>query len=242
MGTDDIMPLVDGLRNNFGTDVAEQFSKAAEQHIQNTADALQKYRDAVDVEAQRLEGHISDEDSSIQANDMVDQDVSSMADVAAAPLGDDGGEEESLEDILGGDESNASEDPLGRAKKESHVITIGGKKVRLSEDQISALMKTNLIRRKIKALAEAKAAAELSLGPKHAVITVRGNKIRVSEAQVAALVFAKKFNKLVESKQAKTARLNESQARKLMMAKKLTETINKLTVKKTTKLIDIVEK
>jgi hypothetical protein len=131
---------------------------------------------------------------------------------------------------------------LGRAKKESHVITIGGKKVRLSEDQISALMKTNLIRRKIKALAEAKAAAELSLGPKHAVITVRGNKIRVSEAQVAALVFAKKFNKLVESKQAKTARLNESQARKLMMAKKLTETINKLTVKKTTKLIDIVEK
>lgn len=236
MGTDDIMPLVDGLRNNFGTDVAEQFSTAAEQHIQNTADALQKYRDAVDTEAQRLEGHISDEDSTVTANDMAGDDV----DISGDMEGQD--QEEDLDDILGGEESNASEEPLGRAKKESHVIMISGKKVKLSEDQIAALMTTSLIRKKIKALAEARVAKELAQEPKFAVINVRGTRIRVSEEQVKALVFAKNFNKLVESKKAKTARLSESQAKKLQMAKKLTETINKLTSKKTSRLIDVVQK
>lgn len=235
MGTDDIMPLVDGLRNNFGSDVAEQFSTAAEQHIQNTADALQKYRDAVDTEAQRLEGHISDEDSAVTANDMVDDSDMQDSDMEQ-------GADEDLEDILGGDEGNADEEPLGRAKKESHVVTISGKKVRLSEDQIAALMKTSMIRRKIKALAEAQVAQQLAQEPKFAVINVRGNRIRVSESQVQALVFAKNFNKLVESKKAKTARLSESQAKKLQVAKKLTEKISKLTEKKSARLIDVVEK
>lgn len=243
MGTDDIMPLVDGLRNNFTPQTAEKFSQEAEQHIQNAANAIQSFKDALDMESQRLEGRISDEDSETPVNDMTmagDSAMGAMDQGLGDDLGDMGdelGAEEALgSDLLGGDEANASEEPLGRAKKEGTVITIAGKKVKLSEKQVEALIQTVLIKRKLAALVEASK-------PKTVLITVDGRKIRLTEKQIKSLLFAKNFNKIVESKKANTVKLSESQAKMLWTAKQVTDKIRNLIGEnpRNLSLFDIVE-
>lgn len=236
MGTDDIMPLVDGLRNNFNLQMAEEFSQKAEHHIQNAADSIQNFKDILDIESQKLEARISDEDAESPVNDM------STGGMELGGLGNDmgtefGEPEAELGDLLGGDEANASEEPLGRARKEGRVITIAGRKVKLSEEQVNALTQAVQIRKKIAALVE-------DATPKTAVIVVEGKHIRLSEYQIKALLFAKNFNKLVEAKQARTAKLSENQARMLYTAKQITEKIRELVGEnpKNISLIDIVEK
>ena len=244
MGTDDIMPLVDGLRNNFNPQTAEAFSQQAEQHIQNAADAIQSFKDTLDAESQRLEGRISDEDAEHPVNDMTmaggelggEPELGDELGMGDELGGDELGGEESLGAMLGGDEANASEEPLGRARKEGAVITIAGRKVKLSEKQVDALTQAVLIRKKIAALVEASR-------PKTAVITVDGRKIRITEAQIKALLFAKNFNKIVESRKANTAKLSESQAKMLWTAKQVTDKIRNLigANPRNLSLFDIVE-
>ncbi len=237
MGTDDIMPLVDGLRNNFGPELAEKFSVAAEQHIQNSAEAIQSFKDSVDAESQRLEGRISDEDVETPISDMTmgDEEISFGGEPEELELGSEEGGE-SLEDMLGGEEANASEEPLGRAKKEGYVISIAGKKVKLSEEQVNSLMQATLIKKRLNALIEA-------ARPKTVVISVQGMKFRLTEEQIKSLLFAKNFNMIVESKRARTARLSESQAKMLKVAKGITEKIRNLINEKIlgTSMMDVIE-
>lgn len=239
MGTDDIMPLVDGLRNNFGGNIAEKFSQGAEQHIQNAAESIQAFKDAIDSESQRLEGRISDEDAETPVNDMTlggEPGSGLSGEPEELDLGGEIGGEESLEDMLGGEEANASEEPLGRARKEGRVITISGKKVKLSEEQVAALMVATAIKRKLNALIEAAT-------PKTAIINIQGMKFRLTEDQIKSLIFAKNFNRIVESRKARTAKLSESQAMLLKTAKGITEKIRNLVNEKVlgTSMMDVIE-
>ena len=241
MGTDDIMPLVDGLRTHFGPQVAENFSSAAEQHIQEAANAVQSMKDALDQESQRLEGRISDEDAEQPMNDMAtdaelggdDADLAGAAAEPAAPEGEEGAEggEEDLGDLLGGEEGaegeETPEEPLGRAKKEGYIVTVGGKKVRISESQYAILTRAKRITNRIKQLSE-------TAKPKTVDFTVSGVHFRLSEQQIKDLLFAKNFNRLVEAKKAKVAKLSENQAVMLKRAKKLTERIRQLVNEKQT--------
>lgn len=236
MGTDDIMPMVDGLRQSFSPEVAERFSTKAEQHIQTAADSIQAFKDTLDGEAQRMESRISDEDADQPMNDMAMGDEMGMdtdMNMVEPELGGDelgmgaSAGEEDLGDLLGGDEAMADEEPLGRAKKESHVVTIAGKKVRLSETQLQALIQAMKITSKVNALVEAE-----NNKPTVVDIVFGGVKFRLNEYQIKALLFAKNFNKIVESKKARVAKLSESQARMLKTAKALTEKIRELIEKK----------
>lgn len=245
MGTDDIMPLVDGLRTHFGPEVAEAFSQKAEQHIQDAANSVQSMKDTLDAESERLEGRISDEDAETPMSDMAADDIEGTepeaGELASAPLDaiDDEeivepeqGDDEDLGDLLGGEEEDESE-PLGRSKKESHVVTIAGKKVRLSEAQIKALRQAKAITAKINALAESE-----KTKPSHIDFVFSGVRFRLNEQQVKDLIFAKNFNRLVESKKAKVAKLSENQANMLTRAKKLTERIRQLVNEKWGKSTD----
>lgn len=176
MAIDDIMPLVDGLKNEYGQEEAEKFGTVAEEKLQSSASAIQEMKDVLDQYSEKLEGHISDEDTQNIANDMID--ISTDGEDTEADLVDpelagevEKDDEADADDILSGDEINASDEPLGRAKKESKIIAIGGKKVRLNEQQIKSL----IFAKNVKKVIESKGA----------------KKVRFSQTQTAMLNEAK---------------------------------------------------
>lgn len=60
MATDDVLPLVDGMKENFGSPTANSFAKKAEEALQTASDSVQNLRDLFDSYARALEKHISD--------------------------------------------------------------------------------------------------------------------------------------------------------------------------------------
>ena len=241
MGTEDIMPMVDGIRNNFGADMATRFSAQTEELIQSTADSIEDFKATMEQWSSQFETRISDEDVQSPVSDMStdmmgdgnddsiigaalggnDLDVGELGDVSDELGGDD------LSDELGGDDAAASEEPLGRAKKEEgHVVNLGGKKVKLTTEQMLAVAKAKKIMERVRTLGATNVPSMTMLNT--VIVDVHGKKVRLNEEQVKALVFAKNWKRVVEAKKAKAVRLSESQARKLVMAKKLTEKIRTL--------------
>lgn len=133
----DAMPIVDNMKGVFGPDVADQFEAATKEQLEATLNAVRSAKDALNTQVLRMEGKISDEDVNTPSNDMTDAALGGGGEEKAAPaddeaeldslLGTEGGEaeggDESLDDLLGGDEaaSGPANEPLGRAKKESFV-------------------------------------------------------------------------------------------------------------------------
>jgi len=244
MGTEDIMPMIDGVRNNFGANMATKFSTQTEELIQSTADGIEDFKSSMEQWSSQFETRISDEDSQSPVSDMSDDmmmgDMDDESVIGAQIGGDDldvgelGGDEEfgGDEDLaaeLGGDDAAAGDDPLGRLKKEeSRVVNLGGKKVKLTNEQLLALAKAKKIMERVRALGSLSEIPSIAV-LNTVIIDVHGKKVRLNEEQIKALVFAKNWKRLVEAKKAKTVRLSESQAHKLMMAKKLTEKIRQLT-------------
>lgn len=229
MGTEDIMPMVDGIRNYFSPSLAAQFSRSAEQHIQKAADGLQEFKDSMEQYSKTLEARISDEDAHKPINDMTGEmpavDVDPPIGAELAAFSDEEGDEvEDLASELGGEDAEG--EPLGRAKKESRVVTIGGSKVKLTNEQIAYLAKARKIMEKVKNLNEAASAQKV------VVLTVHGKRVRLTEGQVKALLFAKNFRKIVEGRNANNVKLSESQAKNLVVAKKLVEKIKSLSENK----------
>lgn len=233
MGTDDIMPLVDGLRENFGPQVAEKFSADAEVKIQDAANGIDAMKQILDRYREKFEGRISDEDAQ-QPIDVSNLDNGAMAagmgadlpadDMAADDgLGDLEGDDLGLGD-LGGEEEEATDEPLGRALKESKIVSIAGKKVKLTLEQIEVLHKAKQLTEKINVL---NTAAIVDV-PCTTFLNVKGKKIRISESQLKSLLFAKKFKQRVDEKKANAVKLSESQAKLLVEAKLLTQKIGDL--------------
>ena len=302
MGTDDIMPLVDGIRDNFGPTIAEQFSREAEQSLQAAADSIDSMKQGMDAYRAKFEGHISDEDSQ---NPVDLSGVNSGGENAAlGDIGDDGtefdmpgiqGDEEFDDDSglgdLGGDDDETSE-PLGRSKKtmeskvgsiavkegyskvslgtrknedgefvvktwkdgkryeggdyftndwedakateakmkksiglkESKVVTIAGKKVKLTMEQIEILQKAKTLTEKIGGLGQ----SVISAVPATTFLNIQGSRIRITESQLKSLIFAKKFKERVDEKKANAVRLTGVQAAMLQEAKFLTSKVREL--------------
>lgn len=243
MGTEDIMPMIDGVRNNFGANMAATFSSQTEQMIQTTADSIEDFKNTMENWSAKFETRISDEDVQEPVSDMStdaiggDEDENSLigaelpGDLDTGELGVEHPDDDAdLTDELGGDDAAASEEPLGRAKKEEgRVVNLGGKKVKLTNEQVLALAKAKRIMERVRTLGSSTVPSLAMLNT--VVIDVHGKKIRLNEEQVKALVFAKNWKKMVEAKKAKSVRLSESQAKKIMLAKKLTEKIEALTKK-----------
>jgi len=231
--TDDILPMVDVIKQNFGPGEAESFTQQVEQLLQQAADGIVNVKDALTKSAENYQARISDEDVQKPITDMTtgipgaEEPMGDLSAELGAELAPDLGAEEpgDVGDLLGGEETNASEEPLGRAKKESRIVNLAGKKVKLTMEQIYSLSNAKKITEKVRALEEA---AKYTVEPRTAVLTIKGNRIRITEEQLKSLMFAKNWKKLIESKNASVVRLSKSQAEKLVQAKRLTEKVNEL--------------
>ena len=231
MGTDDIMPLVDGLRSNFGSQVAEAFSRQSEEKIQSAANGIDAMKSLLDSYRERLEGRISDEDAGKPL------DLSSRSEEEMGGMGDLGGEEmNGLGDLEGeemgglGDlegEEMEDEGPLGREKKavaETAIVTIAGKRIKLTMEQVAILQKAKRLTEKVKALNN----IQEDTKPETVSLEIGGKKFRITESQLKSLIFAKNFQKRVNEKKAEVVRLSESQAWMLATAKNITQKVNKV--------------
>ena len=147
MQVQELMPLVDRIRDVFDTEKASAFDGAVKEKLQSAIDTVKQAKDGIDTEVTRLEGNYEGDMESDMATDGGDEitgggdDVASdadisMDDVEAAPA--DGAEDPGMSsDDLGGDDqegvdlgdmdefggadaaSGPAEEPIGRAKKES---------------------------------------------------------------------------------------------------------------------------
>ena len=231
--TDDILPMVDVIKQNFGPNEAESFTQQVEQLLQQAADSIVNVKDVLTKSAENYQARISDEDVQQPITDMTagmagaEEPMGDLGAELGAELAPEMGAEEpgDVGDLLGGEESNASEEPLGRARKESRIVNLAGKKVKLTMEQIYTLANAKKITEKVRALEEA---AKYTVEHRTAVLTIKGNRIRITEEQLKSLMFAKNWKKLVESKNASIVRLSKSQAEKLIQAKRLTEKVNDL--------------
>lgn len=126
MATDDVLPLVDGMKENFGQATANSFAQKAEAALQTASDGVQALRDLFDNYARALEKHIGD---GTAPNDM------SMSDEPdeIPPLDDGKGGEPSYEKKDGGEETNPVDGLMGES------ISVGGKTVKLDESQKAAI-------------------------------------------------------------------------------------------------------
>lgn len=120
MATDDVLPLVDGMKENFGAPTANGFAQKAEDALQVASDSIQSLRDLFDSYARALEKHIGDASA---PNDLA------LDDEVPAPIAPD------AEDAGTGDYEMKS--PTDALMGES--VFIGGKEVKLDENQIAAM-------------------------------------------------------------------------------------------------------
>ncbi|MCK9529431.1 MAG: hypothetical protein M0R77_02510 [Gammaproteobacteria bacterium] len=124
MATDDVLPLVDGMKENFGAPTANGFARKAEDALQKASDSVQELRDLFDSYARALEKHIGDGST---PNDLsLDDEVPAPI----APIAPDGEESAEAEDY-------EKKDPEEALMGES--IVIGGKTVKLDESQMAAI-------------------------------------------------------------------------------------------------------
>lgn len=131
MATDDVLPLVDGMKENFGHATANSFAQKAEEALQTASDGIQTLRDLFDNYARALEKHIGD--------GSVPNDMTMDADNEQAitpPSSETGGDEMATPDPYekkDGGENAAVDGLMGES------ITVGGKTIKLSESQKAAI-------------------------------------------------------------------------------------------------------
>lgn len=126
MATDDVLPLVDGMKENFGTPTANGFAQKAEAALQRASDGVQELKDLFDSYARALEKHIGDGST---PNDLsLDNEV---------PVEPEMPNEEPVAD-LDSEESYEKKSPADALMGES-VIQIGDRVVKLSESEMAAV-------------------------------------------------------------------------------------------------------
>lgn len=143
--TADVMPITDAIKSLYSEEAGTKFDDNVRQAISSAFDAVRETKDNVVREKNRLEGGISDEDVTTPSNDMMDDEPSrdfsgdeseldsllsdeNTEETSDETSGSDVGmetsdkEDEVVDDLFGGEEaaSGPKNEPLGRAKKESH--------------------------------------------------------------------------------------------------------------------------
>ena len=135
MATDDVLPLVDGMKENFGVPTANSFAQKAEGLLQTASDGVQALRDLFDGYSRSLEKHIGD--GEIPTDMSMGDDVSSVA----APV--DTGPDHSGEEELGGRDTSYEKKPGAAGSPADALmgesINVGGKIVKLDESTKAAI-------------------------------------------------------------------------------------------------------
>jgi hypothetical protein len=148
---DDIMPILDSMRVEFGPEVADHFNEATTSKIRETTEAIQAAKNAITTEAERLESGAPVNDMSMDSG-MGDDDMASMGDETGmedpamaggddtiapdAAMGDDmgmGGEDD-LD--AGFEDPAASGAAQGRARKESIAYSAKALRESSNPDQL----------------------------------------------------------------------------------------------------------
>lgn len=126
MEAEGVMPLLDGIRTNFGPEFADRFSDASTQALRNALESLKGAKEQISVNIDNMEQIVTGEGP---GNDMAnnlgvpseaevapDNDDQSAAEVegdTAAEPADDGATDADVDDVF------SDEAPVGRAQKES---------------------------------------------------------------------------------------------------------------------------
>lgn len=135
MQVEDMMPLVDSMKGEFGPEQAGQFEQAANESLGSALDGVKLAREGINNHVLQMEGKLSDEDVTALGSDMGadeggdDLDLGDeggdlgMDDEEGGGLDLDLGDEEG--DLFGGAEASTGEpeEELGRARKESAKST-----------------------------------------------------------------------------------------------------------------------
>jgi hypothetical protein len=156
MQVEDLYPLVDNIKGEFGPDLAETFEQTVNEQLGNALETIRAARESVNNATLRLEGKLSDEDlASSVGNDMA-QDTGEEGDDLELDMemdDEESGVEGELEldfddDDFGGAEAGEGpeDEPLGRAKKES--ANRRGNRLAEGADTYSVLFKGNKISQK----------------------------------------------------------------------------------------------
>jgi hypothetical protein len=135
---DDVLPLLDGIRSQFGPQFADQLNDAATNGLRQALEAVKTSKEEIGNAINNMQGVVTGEGT----NDMAQSDNTGAATPAPvdgsqpaagdiAPQGDATGTDSGngstadadlasgLSDLLGGEENNADQGPEGRTKKES---------------------------------------------------------------------------------------------------------------------------
>ncbi len=107
-----VMPLADGMKGEFGPDAAEEFESSVGSALENALQTVRDAREQVNNSVLRLQGKLSDEDVNVPSSDMSTDDGSDIG------IDIEGGD---VEDAFGGEPAASGEEgePLGRVRKES---------------------------------------------------------------------------------------------------------------------------
>lgn len=129
MSVDDLMPLVDRMKGQFGQDPANGFNDVVKQHLQTVLDTIIKAKDETDnaiiaLQGGQTPGGSSPDQSDIGKNagigggDEIPPPPEGEEDEGGEGLGDVGGKEPSDEFSARPETSGPKNEPLGRSKKE----------------------------------------------------------------------------------------------------------------------------
>lgn len=139
---DDVLPLLDGIRTQFGPQFADQLNDAATDSLRQALNAVKTAKDQIGSSIQNMQGVVTGDGSNDMATnagtdaegpadmsgDMGDMggDDAAPAPAAGGDTGSTGGDQSGSDDmaneidsLLGGEEENSDQSPEGRTKKES---------------------------------------------------------------------------------------------------------------------------
>ncbi|AXH72776.1 MAG: hypothetical protein [Caudoviricetes sp.] len=117
---EEIMPLSDNMKAAFGADVAQEFEKEADQAIQTALQTVRTARDVIDSAILRVQGEMPSTDMASYDNDIETSSDSQQIDTEANTEMQNGDDTIlSTSDGFDGAEAAASEEPMGRPKRES---------------------------------------------------------------------------------------------------------------------------
>lgn len=128
LGAEEIMPLSDNMKAAFGPDIARDFENTADQAIQHALESVRSARDVIDGAILKVQGNMpgadmgsyeDGNDPELTGNDMADAQIDAEAD--QQEQNDDMSDDSILSggDGFDGAEASASDEPLGRAQRES---------------------------------------------------------------------------------------------------------------------------
>lgn len=139
---DDVLPLLDGIRTQFGPQFADQLNNAATESLRNALEAVKTSKDQIGQSIQNMQGVVTGDGSNDMATNagtesegQVDMGADAGTDDQSqnAPTqGSTGGDQsdagtdqmaDEIDSLLGGEEENTDQGPEGRTKKESFLNT-----------------------------------------------------------------------------------------------------------------------